>query len=384
MIYSENMLSLYLFLATSIGFFIYSFTHVDLNLTLSSHPLVLKIISSLQQIAYYDRPLSTNIYLALSIFAIILYLYIVFKLSQKLKKFPWKVVGAIGLIFALAYPFLSHDMFNYVFYARTIIKYKQNPYIAAPNWFLGDEWLRFMHWTHKPSPYGPFHAFIVLPSYILGLGKLTLSLFWIKIINFSFYIVSIRTIGTITKILKRSKREIIQAQLLLALNPLILVDSLANGHNDAVMMAIYLLSLMFLLQRKFLKSAVALLLSVGVKYITIVLVPVYFLFNKLSKEKLINIQVIAFTILVPLFYTYYGFQVWYATWALYTMPLSKSTSLKGAVLLFTIGGLLYYSSYIFTGLWNQEPAFTKTIMFAIPFAFAVLHSSISFLLRRSS
>lgn len=367
------MLSLYAIVA--LGFFIYSFSLVDLNLTLTSNPTGLKIISSLQQIAYFNRPLSAKIYAFLSGIAFLLFLYIVLIKSKKLKKFPWKPIIIISSLFAFAYPFLSHDIFNYLFYARTIVKYHMSPYVAAPNWFPDDEWLRFMRWVHVPTPYGPFHAFIVLPSYILGLGKLTLSLFFIKAINYFFFIVSIKEIGKIGKLLKRTKSEIIGSQLMLSLNPLILIESLANGHNDAVMMAIYLVSLRYLLSSEKVKSIIYLAISAGVKYITAVLAPFYLLTGKLSKEQIVNFQVVILSLLVVGFYLFYGFQVWYATWALYVVPLTRSKPLKGAVTLFTIGGLAYYVPYIFTGLWNQEPVFTKTIMFGVPISFAILSYS---------
>lgn len=373
-----------LYLLLSVGFFFYSYTHVDLNLTLTTFKPVNQFINKLQRLAYFHRPLSTKIYLAFSFLFLAIFLYITLKKANKLKKFPWKWVIAITGIFAFAYPFLSHDIFNYVFYAKTIIKYGKSPYVAAPNWFPQDPWLRFMRWTHVPSPYGPFHALIVLPSYILGLGKLTLSLFWIKVINFSFFLLSIKYIGKIARLLKRSRTQVIKAQLLLALNPLILFESLANGHNDAVMMAIYLFALYFLLKSQKVKSFLILLVSIGVKYITALLTPMYFLTKKLSKETLVNLQIALFAISVIFFYVYYGFQVWYSTWALYVAPLSKSKALRNAVLLFSLGGILYYVPYIRTGLWEQQPIYTKTIMFAIPLAYFLLHSTLNLIKKNTN
>jgi len=70
------------------------------------------------------------------------------------------ILIGVGLLFS--YPFLSHDLFNYLFDAKIVTFYHQNPYILKALDFPSDPWLRFMHWTHRTYPYGPSFLFLTL------------------------------------------------------------------------------------------------------------------------------------------------------------------------------------------------------------------------------
>src|SRR3989304_2036465 len=82
---------------------IFSYAYVDLNLTLSQNPQFLLFVRLMQQLGYYHRPQATLKYLKIS-----------------------TITNTLLLI--LAYPFLSSDLFNYLFDARIILNYHSNPY----------------------------------------------------------------------------------------------------------------------------------------------------------------------------------------------------------------------------------------------------------------
>ena len=139
---------------------IYSYSQIDLNLTLLQTPWFLSFKSALINLGYYNRPLSTVIFTVL-----VLLLYIIK---------PKKIILAIGgvcLISLLSYPFLSHDFFNYIFDARIVTLYHQNPYFFKALDFPNDTWIRFMQWTHRTYPYGPVWLVLTIIPSFLGFGK---------------------------------------------------------------------------------------------------------------------------------------------------------------------------------------------------------------------
>ncbi|MFS8160257.1 MAG: hypothetical protein ACMG6E_08635, partial [Candidatus Roizmanbacteria bacterium] len=85
----------------------------------------------------------------------------------------------MGLFSIVMYPLLSKDFFNYLFDAKILTFYHQNPYLHKALDYPLDPWLRFMNWTHRVYPYGPaFLPITLIPSF-LSFGKL--------IINFALF-----------------------------------------------------------------------------------------------------------------------------------------------------------------------------------------------------
>ncbi|MDO8515495.1 MAG: hypothetical protein Q7S14_03265, partial [bacterium] len=143
---------------------IYSYSQIDLNLTLLQTPWFLQFKETMINLGYYNRPLST-----LAFIILVLLLYI-------LK--PKKIILAIGglcLISLFSYPFLSHDFFNYIFDARIITTYHLNPYFYKALDFPADDWIRFMQWTHRTYPYGPVWLIVTLIPSFLGFSKFILT-----------------------------------------------------------------------------------------------------------------------------------------------------------------------------------------------------------------
>src|SRR3990167_8451909 len=159
---------------------IFSYSYVDLNLTLSQNRLILIFVKTMQQLGYFHRPQATLIYLLLiiftfSFFILNLVLFYKSKIGFKYLKIS-TIVNTVILIFA--YPFLSSDLFNYLFDAKIVLTYQASPYTHRPLDFPHDEWLRFMRWIHRYSPYGPLWLVMSLLPAALGFGKIFLFFFF--------------------------------------------------------------------------------------------------------------------------------------------------------------------------------------------------------------
>ena len=312
-------------------FSIYSYSLVALNLTLFNHKLWDSFRNFIIQIGYFNRGLSTIIF-----FSGIVILYLLYFLSQKTKPSPIKLALVIGSVSLIAYPFLSHDFFNYMFDAKILTFYGKNPYLFRALDFPADHWIRFMHWTHRVYPYGPtFLPITLIPSFLSG-GKFILSLFFFKLTFTLFYLAAVWAVNKIDK----------NKALIIATHPLIIIEGLITPHNDLIAMSLGLIGV-YLLFNKNVWSRILFFLSGLIKYSTLPIL----LISK--KNKWLNI--LAFIgILVPLFYLsfYSEIQPWYFLSLFIFLPIFPDLIKKTE--LFLMGLICSYYPYIMLGGWNSK------------------------------
>jgi hypothetical protein len=83
----------------------------------------------------------------------------------------------------------------------------------------------------------------------------------------------------IERIARRNKPQaVLEALYLFAWNPLVLLLAVGDGHNDIVMMAVVLLAFGFLLRESWTLAFVALALSVWIKYVSVIFLPLFVLY----------------------------------------------------------------------------------------------------------
>jgi hypothetical protein len=352
-----------IWLASVLALWTYSYGFVDFNLTLSSHPTVMSFVGWSQSLAMFHR--STSLYAYLTLISLSYLLYSITLLLTPPKSFPWKFIGVLAVICSLSYPFLSSDVFKYLFAAKEVLVYHANPHLIAPQVFEGDTWLRFMRWIHTPSPYGPVMTGLAIPYYLLGFGKFVPSLYLFKLDQIFWYGLAIWVIGRLA-----GKRAIL-AQLFFALNPLVLVEWLVNAHNDAPMISLLLLSLYLLTQSRRLPAFISLLFSVGIKYVTVIFLP--FIFLKKINLRLPIYSLLLILFLAPLLYHYsYQYQPWYVTWLIPFAAISLSPRIMSLTAAYSLGALLRYIPYISTGLWIGTPTYFALLTFT-PLALTTLY-----------
>src|SRR3989344_7264882 len=139
------------YVLTIIFLFLYSFTQVDLNLTLSQFSLWQITQKFFQQIGYFNRPLSTTFYI-LIIFLLFGFYFFFLSLASKnkiRKNKIWFLTIVSTIILSFSYNAFSYDLFNYMFDAKIITHYGQNPYLHKALDFSTDPMLNFMRWTHR-------------------------------------------------------------------------------------------------------------------------------------------------------------------------------------------------------------------------------------------
>ena len=354
---------------------VFSYAYVDLNLTISQNPLFLKFVQSMQQLGYYNRPTATMIYTLLIILLFSLFIFNLWLFHKSKVGAKYLALSTIANTFILifAYPFLSSDLFNYLFDAKIILTYHASPYTHRPLDFPNDDWIRFMRWIHRYSPYGPFWlGFSLIPA-ALGFGKFILNFLAFKIFIGIFHLVNTYLIFKILK--KINPQKILLGTAFYALNPLFLIEGVANAHNDVVLATFILASIYFFVYKKAGLSYVALFAGTFVKYIPILNLPWLlsstFIPKVTSHKWLILMNLVTMSIFTYLFSSFritvpfvasgatqVQFQPWYLFWTLPLVALIPETTLIIASILIAIGATLRYFPYLYYGVWSQPGTLT--------------------------
>ncbi|MBI2031296.1 MAG: DUF2029 domain-containing protein [Candidatus Levybacteria bacterium] len=347
------------YLLTIVGLFLYSFTQVDLSLTLSQWSYWQVVQKFFQQIGYFNRPLSTGFYSLIIFLLFVFYgLHLIFINSHRFKRQQlWILIIATGIILSFSYNAFSHDLFNYIFDAKIVTYYQQNPYTHKALDFPNDPMLSFMHWTHRFYPYGPFWLVLTIPLSFIGLNFFLPTFFLFK------FLMSLGYLGTayfIEKILiKVSPKESLFGLAFFAFNPLIIIEGLVSSHNDILMMFFAIFSLFLFLNKKNIFSWIGLGLSAGIKFATGLIFPVYLASYFFYKKRqinfvfLINLITVMMVGAVVVVSIRTNFQPWYL---LLVIPFVSLTSKKYYILIpvltMSFFSLSQYIPFLLKGDWN--------------------------------
>lgn len=345
-----------------VSLFLFSFTQVDLSLTLSRVSVWQGIQRSFQHIGYFERPLSTYWYLAT---LVILFTSYVTLLKKGIEKSTlWKLIIFSSFLLFIAYNAFSYDIFNYIFYGKIITHYHQNPYLMRALDFPHDPMLSFMHWTHSTYPYGPFWLAVSVPLSLIGFNIFLLTFFIFKFFAAISYLVSCFAID---KILSKIGSKNNFGLVFFALNPLVIIESLVSGHNDIFMMALALCAIYFVLFNKKIKSAIPIVFSFLIKWATGVLfVPIaLFAFGpkKFKNPEMLIAGCLLFSSLGLIYaLTKYEMQPWYFLWIIPFVALFKKDLLIHAMTVFlSMGLLLTYALFFYNGNWDSPIPLFKSL-----------------------
>src|SRR3989344_172434 len=162
---SKFKVSIMGYLISVVGLFLYSFTQIDLGLTLSQVSIWQTAVKFFKNIGYFERPLSSLFFVGIVLLLFIFYLFILNAIHKKKvsKKNVWFLIIAAAVILTFSYNAFSYDIFNYIFDAKIVTYYHQSPYLYRALDFQGDPMLSFMHWTHRLYPYGPIWLGLTVP-----------------------------------------------------------------------------------------------------------------------------------------------------------------------------------------------------------------------------
>lgn len=290
----------------------YAWTDHGLIALISSDKPIFAKLFELRNFMIYNRHIF-EYWFAITI--LLMTLVQIYFLINKNKKPKIRLLFLGIIIMSLAYPFLSTDIFSYLFSAKILYSYHLNPYTTIPETLRDkDIWLSFTYWTHRPFIYGPIALFFyIIPLIIFGANKLLTIFYFSKLANGVLFLGS----GIILSKLLKSKRKVVY---LWFTNPILLIELVINSHNDNLMIFLAFLSLYFWKNKQKITSVITLISSILTKYVSIVA-----LLLILIKENWVTILSRSVIALYSFFYAvnYGKMQLWYFTWIYLFLPFAK-------------------------------------------------------------
>ncbi len=211
------------------------------------------------------------------------------KLFKNIKE-VYIYIAIISLIFVFVIPFLSSDIFYYLGIGRLDSQYNQNPYYVTIKDFVeSGENSKYLEkdtvlaqgysndWGDTTVVYGPVWTFICRIVAGITFGNIDFALLVFKLLNMAIHIVNSYLIYKLT-----GKKLFV---LLYGINPYMLIEGIANVHNDIYVVAFILASLYFLLKKKnLIISILFLALATAIKYFAILLLPFVIIYHFRDKK----------------------------------------------------------------------------------------------------
>ena len=208
-----------------------------------------------------NKIISTIIFLVLFIGMSIIYGVIVKQKPFKAIKEILIYVLIVSAIFAIMLPWTSSDIFYYMGVGELDSRYHQNPYYVTMKDYYNEnknniddtifEQGAKGYWANTTVVYGPMAQLIFKLCTAISFKNVDISLAVFKL-----------------------------------LDPLILLECLANVHNDIIVVFFVLLALYMLKHKKIVPSVIFLAIATGIKYFTILLLPVIIIYHFRKEEKL--------------------------------------------------------------------------------------------------
>ena len=244
-----------------------------------------------------DRLVQAGIYLLLLCIFAIFYYFIIKKRKQLFNNIKEVLlfIAIISVCFAFIVPFESSDVFYYLGVGRLQSQYNQNPYYENIKDYVDNNNVDMTndtvlqkgysnYWSQTTVVYGALWTLICNAIAGMSLGNVNLGLLLFKILNLAVHLINCYIIYKI------SNRKIFA--LIYGLNPFVLLESIANVHNDICVVLFILLSMYFLKNKKnLILSVLFLACATAIKYFAILLLPIiviYYYRNENIKTRIIN------------------------------------------------------------------------------------------------
>lgn len=348
---------------------LYTWGYVDQNVPFRHIPF-------LSQFAYGHGAVSGLFYAGMVILLFFWYRYVLRGVTRRTFDGARivRIIGITVLVLFLSYPAFSNDIYNYMATARVTFLYRENPYLVMPIDIPNEPMLSFMHAANKTALYGPSWILTTYVPYLLGRGNLLMTMYAFKLVAAVSYLALAWLIRRLT--------HSTWAVAFFALNPLVVVDTLIDAHNDAFMMALALGAFYLLMRKRYGISVLLLIFSMLVKGATVFLVPVYIYAwthgfgNETVRQRIWTwslVSMFLIFLLSPLREEIYS---WYFVWVLAFAAMRKPFDWLGAAVMgFTLGLPLRFLPYAVTMNWaGATPTVKEIVTFVPPLASGIAYA----------
>ena len=220
------------------------------------------------------------------------------------------VLFRLLLLFTL--PTLSQDFYRFIWDGQLILE-GLNPYLYTPNELLGSlpELFPEMNTLHEGmgslsakhfSNYPPIHQ---LPFIIASLISKQSILGSVVVLRVILIIADLGILVYGKKLLKKLKLPT-RSVYWFILNPLVIIELTGNLHFEGLMLCFFIMALYFIHSNKWHTAAIAMALSIGVKLVPVLSLPLFL--NKLGWKKSIRFYSITCGVFIILFLPFFSFE----------------------------------------------------------------------------
>lgn len=195
--------------------------------------------------------------------------------SPEMRRKAWVIIlGGTILIAAVLlylYPFDAADIFDNILHGRIRGVYNANPFHELAAEYNQDPFYNYVAWRYAPSAYGPAWELLAgLAARVAGSG-IVQNILVFKLLPGIFLV---GTVAVVASLLNRAAPErALSGAWLVAMNPIVLYETLGNGHNDMAMAFWMVLAAWFISRGRYTRAVTALVAGALFKYIPALLVP---------------------------------------------------------------------------------------------------------------
>jgi alpha-1,6-mannosyltransferase len=180
-------------------------------------------------------------------------------------------IAGLHLLFLLAPPLLSQDVFSYIAYARLGVTHGLDPYTHSPLAIPHDAVFPFAGSRNARSVYGPVFTLLTYPLAPLGVP----AAFWI--LKAAAAAASLGVVALVWSTARRLGRDPLLPAMFVGLNPAVLVHVVGGAHNEALVVLVTMAGVyLFAAARRPLGTAVA-TAAASLKASAAIVVPFLFL-----------------------------------------------------------------------------------------------------------
>ena len=292
-IFRENAL-LIVFVLLSIGFVIPSVVYLFQNKTVLGFNNYYNFFINNGSL----KTLSSTVYLLLYIAMFVIYI-LFFKKSNIFNNMKKLLIyiGTISLIFVIMLPWTSSDIFYYMGVGELDSVYHQNPYYVTMKEYMENNTEKIYNietkevkdeiflqgsmnvWAKTVVVYGPLTQIIFKILTLISFKNINLCLLIFKLFNVVIHLLNCYIIYRIS-----GKKKFV---VLYGLNPFVFLEFIGIVHVDIITVCLVLVSIYYLLKKKNIIASIMILsLATGIKYYTVLLLPVYILYYFRNEEKI--------------------------------------------------------------------------------------------------
>jgi hypothetical protein len=212
----------------------------------------------------------------------------------------WVVTAIVLLhvLYAIAPPLISKDVFSYISYARLGAAHGTNPYQHAPFLFPDDPAYPFVAWRHVGSAYGPLFTVATYPLAFVSVG---VAMWTIKVVT---AIASLGLVALTWRCAARMGRDPLKAVIWVGLNPVLLVYGVGGAHNDLIMLALMMGAVALTLERREGSAAAAVVLGAAVKATGATMLPFLLLAARDKRRTVVGALAVAIPLLAMSYATF--------------------------------------------------------------------------------